>query len=155
MIGRGAANHSSPLAATTYDRPLKSNWCQKLPRPPALWYYMCSPPRHSHLVPWFPPTSPPSTLHPIEVRLFCPDSVRLSTWCVVVSSWSYSSQLLEIAWVKKSRFIPPIFHQFAKHLLRFILILMYLFCQAIWMIFHRYTRQQPKFFTLPVARRIH
>ena len=70
---------------------------------------MCSPPPHSYLVPWFPPTSPPFTLHPIEVRLLCPDSVRLSTWCVVVSSWSYSSQFLEIVWIQKSMFIPLYF----------------------------------------------
>ena len=30
---------------------------------------------------------------------------------------------------------PPMCHQFAKHLWRYILILMYLFCQAIWMLF--------------------
>ena len=41
------------------------------------------------------------------MRLFCPDSVRLSTWCVVVSSWSYSSQLSEIAWVKKNQGSSP------------------------------------------------
>ena len=100
---------------------------------------------------WFPPTPPPSTLHPIEVRLFCPDSVRLSTWCVVVSSWSYSSQLLEIAWVKKIKVPPPppplcfislhhrprpiCFISLQSSLWRFILILMYLFCKAIWMLF--------------------
>ena len=53
----------------------------------------------------------PTTFHITSCwgALFCPDSVRLSMWCVVVSSWSYSSQLSEIAWVKKSRFTPLCF----------------------------------------------
>ena len=74
-----------------------------------------------------------------DVWLFLPDHIRLKF-----------RRLLGF----KNQCSPPMFHQFAKHLWRFILILMYLFCQAIQMPFYKFTGQQPKFFTLPVVRRI-
>ena len=52
----------------------------------------------------------------------------------------------------KSRLTPPPPHpphtvsSVCEHLWRFILILMYLFCQAIQMPFYKFTKQQPQFF---------
>ena len=68
-----------------------------------IWYFgkICSPQAEVLLLRALNPNHPtPSTLHPIEVLLFRPDSIRLNTWYVVVTSRLYSSQLSENAWVQ-------------------------------------------------------